>query len=107
MMIENESDDDDDDEDENDEDNDDNEESDEKDEEDSDSNKKPAPKPKMAAASSSSKTYEAKIFGLSYQATKQDIESFLSDFTEDIISLNLLTRPDGSSKGLAFAKLSS
>jgi len=64
---------------------------------------KQAPKP-AAAAEENGQEYEAKIFGLSYQSTEQDIREFLKD-CGPINNVNVLKdRNTGKPKGICFIK---
>jgi cold-inducible RNA-binding protein len=62
---------------------------------------KPAP---AAPSTNSNQEFEARVSGLSYDASKEDIESHFNTFTT-VKSVNLLTdRNTGRSKGMAFVK---
>lgn len=65
---------------------------------------KTAPAKPAAASNNSGQEFEVRVSGLSYDASKEDVESHFNTFTS-VKSVNLLTdRNTGRSKGLAFVK---
>eukprot|EP00828_Plagiopyla_frontata_P011640 TRINITY_DN1645_c0_g1_i1.p1 TRINITY_DN1645_c0_g1~~TRINITY_DN1645_c0_g1_i1.p1 ORF type:complete len:347 (-),score=100.51 TRINITY_DN1645_c0_g1_i1:269-1309(-) len=66
---------------------------------------KAKPSPKVAPIGQTQGEFEVKVAGISFNSSQDDLQNFLSEITE-INSVNLLSRPDGSSKGLAFVKVS-
>ena len=76
----------------------------EEDDDEDEEEEKPAPAKPAAKTDGGDGNYEAKIFGLSFQATENDVTELLKD-CGDIANINLLKdRVTGRSRGIAFVK---